>query len=195
MEIVFMFTLPALLWTQAWRILGFYSSGRTLGITSAVVAVTLLGVVLMGREIVTGATSHASGTEGPLSALILVWAFYAALLASVELWGFDQRTLGFYSLFLGIVSILFVLYYFLGDAILLDQGFSPFGFASGEVGVISTIMGVFASILAVLAISIFIYLGPPVRAMRNWTGWSMFVFSVVGIALGGLAAMGLPLDR
>ena len=59
-----------------------------------------------------------SATAGPiisdgavLSAFVLVWAIYAAMVAAVALWGFDDRTLGFYALFVWIISLFYVGYY------------------------------------------------------------------------------------
>lgn len=191
MEIVFLLILPVALWSHAWHMLGFYSSARSLGIMSAAVALALLGLVLFGRDLIEPGNI---GSEGPLSAFILAWVFYAVLLAAVGLWGFDERTLGFYSLFLGITSLIFVAYYMLGDATLLDEGTSSLDVASGEAVRISTLMGIDALILTVLGVLLFFYLGPPFQKMRVATGWVFLVGSIVSVAMGGLAVLGLPLD-
>ena len=189
MEIVFLLILPVALWAHSWHMLGFYSSARSLGIMGAAVALALLGLVFFGRDLTVNI-----GSEGPLSAFILAWVFYAVLLAAVGLWGFDERTLGFYSLLLGITSLVFVAYYMLGDAILLDTGTSSLGVESGEAVRISTLMGIDALVLTVLGVLLFFYLGPPFQKMRVATGWVFLVGSIVGVALGGLAVLGLPLD-
>ena len=190
MEIAFLFLIPALLWAQSWHMLGFYDNARTLGLVSAAVAVALLGLVIFGGDIVVN-----QGSEGPLTAFILVWAIYAALLAAIGLWGFDDRTLGFYSLFLAVVSLVFVAYYFMGDALLLDEGTSSLGVEAGGAIRISTLMGIDALVLTISSALLFFYLAPPFQQMRTATGWFFLSASIVGVVLAGLAVLGLPLDR
>ena len=94
MEIVFLILLPAALWAHAWYLLGFYTNPRTLGLIAAGVAIALLAHVVQAPL---GMLSTAS--TAAMSAFILIWAVYALLVAAVGLWGFDERTVGFYSLF------------------------------------------------------------------------------------------------
>ena len=190
MELVFLLILPAALWTHSWHLLGFYNNPRSLGLIGGSVAIALFGLVLFGGDIIVD-----KGTQGPLSVMILAWVMYSALLAAVGLWGFDERTLGFYSLLLSVLSLVFVAYYFLGDALLLDTGTSAIGFASGEAGTVSLVMGIYSLVLAVSALVLFFHLAPPFERMRTATGWVFLVASIVGVALGGLSVLGLPIDK
>ena len=179
MEVIFLLILPAALWAQSWHWLGLYSSPRTLGIIAATVSITLIGLVVFG-----------SATAGPiisdgaaLSAFVLVWAIYAAMVAAVALWGFDDRTLGFYALFLWIISLFYVGYYFLGGNLLGDGG----------AAVVSAVMGLAALLLSIMAALVFFFLGAPFPRMRQTAGWFGLVLSIVVALIGGLAVLGLPL--
>ena len=205
MEIIFLFVVSAALWTHAWHLLGFYTNPRALGVVGGSVALTLLGAVLfVGDSIIDkeavevfpflADTNLFIGGAGPLSAFVLAWAVYAALVAGVGLWGFDDRTLGFYSLFLALISLLFVAYYFVGDGLLAGSDISPTNAEGGTLSMISWVMGVFAVLLSVASLLLFLYLAPPLRAMRKATGWFFLATAVVGAVFGGLVILGLPLD-
>ncbi|MQF69103.1 hypothetical protein FIM12_02030 [SAR202 cluster bacterium AD-804-J14_MRT_500m] len=173
MELLFLLVLPAALWAQSWYFLGLYNNPRTLGVISATVALALGGLVVFGGE-----TTHTA-----ISGLILVWAVYAAIVAAVALWGFDERTLGFYALFLSLISLLYVAYYFLGSVV-----------EGGVAGVESYVMGIAALLLTVIAALVFFYLGAPFARMRQSIGWFELVLSVIIAVLGGLVLLGLSLD-
>ena len=187
MEIVFLFIVSAVLWGHSWHMLNLYTNPRTMGLIGAAGAIALLGVVLFGQNLII-----IGGTESPLLAFVLMWALYAAILAAVGLWGFDERTLGLYSLFMSVVSLLYVAYYFLGDGLLLDEGTSPTGVAAATVGAISYLMGIAALALTLLSALLFFYLAPPFVRMRTVTGWFYLVLSVVLAVLAGLVVLGLP---
>ena len=124
-----------------------------------------------------------------LSAFILVWAVYASLVAGVYLWGLDTRSLGFYSLFLSIISILFAAYFFLGGELL----------GTGDIVNVSWLLGVAAVLLAILSLFLFLYLGflPEGQGearsskMRTVTGYLYLVFSIIVAVLGGLLLLGI----
>ncbi len=188
MEILFLFVVSAVLWAHSWHMLNLYTDPRTMGFVGAAGAITLLGVVLFGQNLII-----IPGTEAPLMAFVLMWALYAAILAAVGLWGFDERTLGFYSLFLAVVSLLYVAYYFLGDGLLLDEGSSPTGVAAATLGAISYLLGIVAMAFTLLSALLFFYLAPPFQRMRNVTGWFHLVLSISIAVLAGLVILGLPL--
>ena len=179
MELIFLLVLPAALWAQSWYFLGLYTNPRTLGIIAGTVAITLLGMVIFGSS------TAAVGSTTALYAFVLVWAIYAAMVAAVALWGFDERTLGFYALFLWVVSLLYVGYYFLGGEVLASDG---------TTGLVSAIMGIVALLLTVVAALVFFYLGPPFARMRQAAGWFELVLSIIIAVLGGLVVLGLSLD-
>ena len=198
MDLVFLLAMPGVLWVQSWYLLGFYTNPRALGMAAALVAVLLLGVVLFQDNDRLPLTpvypDPATGTsflslQTAFSTFVLLWALYSGLIAGVYLWGLDTRTLGFYSLFLALTSVLFAVYFFLGGE-LID---------SGEVNQVSWLLGAVAVLLGVLAALLFFHLalapagrGEPVAStMRTVTGWCYMVFSVAVLVLGGLLLLGI----
>ena len=188
MEMAFLFILPAALWAHAWQMLGRYGSPRSLGVVGAGVGIILLALVALWRD-----AAIIVGSDNALSALVLTWAIYGGLLAAVAMRGYDQRTLGYYGLFLALVSVVFVLYYFLGDAVLSTQDASPTGFLGQGLGVISYIMGTYATILAVLGGLLFLHLAIPMRALRLVAGWSFLLGALVSLGLATLVLLGMSL--
>ncbi len=188
MEMAFLFILPAALWAHAWQMLGRYGSPRSLGVVGAGVGIILLALVAMWRD-----SAIIIGSDNALSALVLAWAMYGGLLAAVAMRGYDQRTLGYYGLFLALVSVVFVLYYFLGDAVLSSQDASPTGFLGQGLGVISYIMGAYAAILAVLGGLLFLHLAIPIRGLRLVAGWSFLLGAIASLTLAALVVLGLSL--
>ena len=190
MEIAFMFALSALFWTHSWQMLNVYTNPRALGIIAAGVAVLLLGLVFFGQGLI-----MIPEISGPFTAYVLVWVGYAAVVAALSLWGYDDRTLGFYSLFVAVVSLLYVVYFFLGDGMLLEAGMkSATGLNPQETGLISWVLGMAAVVFTLLTSLMFFYLAPPFMRMRTITGWFYLVLSVVVVVLAGLVVLGLPLD-
>ena len=188
MEMAFLFILPAALWAHAWQMLGRYGSPRSLGVVGAGVGIILLALVALWRD-----AAIIVGSDNALSALVLTWAIYGGLLAAIAMRGYDQRTLGYYGLFLALVSVVFVLFYFLGDAVLSTQDASPTGFLGQGLGVISYIMGAYAAILAVLGGLLFLHLAIPIRALRLVAGWSFLLGAVASLALATLVLLGMSL--
>ena len=188
MEMAFLFILPAALWAHAWQMLGRYGSPRSLGVVGAGVGIILLALVALWRD-----AAIIVGSDNALSALVLTWAIYGGLLAAVAMRGYDQRTLGYYGLFLALVSVVFVLYYFLGDAVLSTQDASPTGFLGQGLGVISYIMGTYAAILAVLGGLLFLHLAIPMRALRLVAGWGFLLGALVSLGLATLVLLGMSL--
>ena len=194
MDIAFLLVLPGLLWVQAWYYLGYYPNTRTLGLVGIAVAVVLLGIVLFRDQLPVTPVYPEQAPEflpvgATLSALILVWAVYSALVASVYLWGLDTRSLGFYSLAVAVISVLFAAYFFLGGEIL----------DTGDVNRISWLLGTVSILLAIPAALQFFYLAtvpmgrpePTSSVMRTVTGWIYMVFSIAVAVLGGLLLLGL----
>ena len=181
MELIFLLVLPAALWAQSWYFLGLYTNPRSLGVIAATVAITLIGLVVFGPAVAEPMVSDAA----PLSAFVLAWALYAAMVAAVTLWGFDERTLGFYALFLWVISLLYVGYYFLGGQMLADPS---------ETGQLSWLMGVASLLLTVIAALVFFYLGPPFARMRQAAGWFTLVLSIIVAVLGGLVVLGMEMN-
>ena len=188
MELAFLFILPAALWAHSWHMIGGFGNQRALGVVGAAVGIALLALVMTWQDSVI-----ITGSGAALSALVLSWAVYGALLAAVGMRGYDQRTLGYYGLFLTLVSVVFVLYYLLGDAMLSTQDVSPTGFLGSGVGVISYVMGAYAAILAVVGGMLFLHLAIPLRGMRALAGWALFAGALASLTLGALVVLGLSL--
>ena len=198
MDLIFLLVLPALLWTQSWHLLGLYASPRTLGITAAAVAIALLAVVIFQDKIPITPIYPSPGTPAggfldlttSLSAFILLWAVYAVVVAGVYLWGLDARSLGFYSLFLCLMSILFAVYLFLGGELLGGDL---------EINTVSWLLGAAAALLAILSATLSLYLTrlpygepePPFSAMRRLTGYFYLASSMAVAVLGGLLLLGI----
>lgn len=193
MDLVFLLVLPSVLFVQGWYLLGFYANPKTLGMTAAGTAIILLAVVLFQDKLQLVVSIGAPGDLliGPataISAFVLVWAGYSVLVAGVYLWGLDTRSLGFFSLFIAVISGVFAAYFFVGDALL-----------DGVVIQFTWLMGVVAIMLAILAGLLFFYLSlrplaqgePPSSTMRTVTGWFYLVFSVAIGVLGSLLLLGI----
>ncbi len=194
MDLVFLLAISSGLWVQSWYLLGFYPNPRTLGIMAAGVAIILLAVVIFPVAAVVqtpapGVNEFFVDVPTALSAFILMWAVYEAMVAGIYLWGLDTRSLGFYSLLLWIGSGVFAVYMFLGGEIL----------GSGVVEPVSWLLGTAGILLAIQSALLFFYLAlqpagagePPASTMRTVTGWFYLVFSVVIMTLAGLLVLGL----
>ena len=194
MDLIFLFVLPGILWIQSWHLLGLFTNARALGIIAAAGAILLFGVVLFQDNLPMAikAPEELGKFIAPATAIsvfALVWAVYAVLLAGVYLWGLETRSLGFYGLFLWVVSTLFAVYFFVGDRIL----------DNGDIIGFSWLLGVVAILLAVLSGLLFFYLalrpagqGEPLSSgMRTVTGWFYLIFSLAIVVLGGLLLLGL----
>ena len=194
MDLAFLFVISGLLWIQSWHLLGAYDSPRTLGLISAATAVTLFGVVLFQDKLPMAIAAPADlgdflDPRTAISVFVLAWGAYAVLLTGVYLWGFDTRSLGYYGLFLWVVSVLYAVYFFIGDKLL----------ANGDVVQYSWLMGVVAIMLSILAALLFFYLSlrprgqgePASSVMRTVTGWFYLVFSVVIVVMGGILLLGV----
>ena len=121
MELVFLLVLPATLWAQSWYSLDLYNNTKTLGIMAATAAIIMGGLVIFSGGSFTslvGGPPEVADVGAVLSTFIALWVVYFAILAGVHLGGFDERTLGLYSLFLSVVSILYTIYFFAGGEIL-----------------------------------------------------------------------------
>jgi len=185
MEVIFLIVLPAVLWAQSWYFLDLYTNTRTLGMIAAVVAIVLGGMVVFAGGSYSALGGAPADIGAVLGAFIALWAIYAAIVAAVHLGGFDERTLGLYSLFLAIVSILYVVYFFAGGEVL----------GGAKEGVLTHWpMGIVSIALAVFAGLVFFHLAPPYPRLRFITGWYTLVISIVIALLGGLVILGVEIN-
>lgn len=185
MEVIFLIVLPAVLWAQSWYFLDLYTNTRTLGMIAAAVAILLGGMVIFGGGSFPALAGEPADVSAVLGAFIALWAIYAAIVAAVHLGGFDERTLGLYSLFLAVVSVLYVVYFFAGGEILSDPS---------EGNVAHWPMGIASLGLAVVAGLAFFYHAPPFPRIRHVAGWATLVVSVLTVVMGGLVILGIRIN-
>lgn len=188
MELVFLMVLPATLWAQSWYFLDLYNNTKTLGIMAATAAVVLGGLVIFsggGFTSLVGGPPEVADVGAVVSTFIALWVVYLAMLAGVHLGGFDERTLGLYSLFLSVVSILYTVYFFAGGEIL----------GGAQVGyLMHWPLAIVSAMLAVFTLLVFFHLSPPYPRLRYVTGWYTLVISIVIAILAGLILLGVPVD-
>ncbi len=181
MEVIFLMVLPAMLWAQSWYFLDLYRNAKTLGVISAAVAVTLGSVVAFGG---TGyfTFGEPADTGAVVGAFVALWAIYAAVAAGVYLWGFDERTLGLYSLFIAVISILYMVYFLVGGEIL----------GGAQAGaLLHWPMAIVAVGLAVSSLFTFFHLAPPFNKLRYVTGWITLVVAIMIMVMSGLVVLGV----
>lgn len=188
MELVFLMVLPATLWAQSWYFLDLYNNTKTLGIMAAAAAVVLGGLVVFsggGFTSLVGGPPEVADVGAVVSTFIALWAIYLVMLAGVHLGGFDERTLGLYSLFLSVVSILYTVYFFAGGEIL----------GGAQVGyLMHWPLAIVSAMLAVFSLLVFFHLAPPYPRLRYITGWYTLVISIVTTILAGLILLGVAVD-
>ncbi len=188
MELVFLMVLPATLWAQSWYFLDLYNNTKTLGIMAAAAAVVLGGLVVFsggGFTSLVGGPPEVAEVGAVVSTFIALWAIYLVMLAGVHLGGFDERTLGLYSLFLSVVSILYTVYFFAGGEIL----------GGAQVGyLMHWPLAIVSAMLAVFSLLVFFHLSPPYPRLRYITGWYTLVISIVTTILAGLILLGVAVD-
>ena len=188
MELVFLMVLPATLWAQSWYFLDLYNNTKTLGIMAAAAAVVLGGLVIFsggGFTSLVGGPPEVADVGAVLSTFIALWAIYFVMLAGVHLGGFDERTLGLYSLFLSVVSILYTVYFFAGGEIL----------GGAQVGyLMHWPLAIVSAMLAIFSLLVFFPLAPPYPRLRYVTGWYTLVISIVTTILAGLILLGVAVD-
>jgi hypothetical protein len=173
MEAIFLLAIAAVLWLQAWNYLGFVGDLKTVGLVAIAVALGLLALMTF-YPAPAAAITTASGAG--LYSLIGLWALYAAILAAVGLWGFEEKALGYYGLLLAVVSFALGLYFLIGDVT------AP--------AVVSSTMGVVAFALGVVSALVFFRYAIPFPRMQLATGWVILVVSIIVAILGVGAILG-----
>mgnify|MGYP000035341319 CR=1 FL=1 len=184
MELVFFIVLSVVLWVHSWYLLGFFVNSRTIGLTAGAAAVALVLLALLRNDFLPAWSEPPSQLEiehaAAVTSLLLLWAFYAVLVAGTGIWGFEERSLGFYSLLLAVFSLLMALVFFVGDV-----------YGPGLPDTKNAYVAIASIVLGVLALLLFFHLAIPFRRLRVATGWSFFVGSLVLMALGVLGTVGL----
>ncbi len=164
MAVVAGLILGVVMFMHAWQLFGF-SAPKTTGLIGAAGA-TLLALLLALKPLPLLTPASASA----LSAAVVVWAIYAALVAGVGLWDFDARGLGFYSAFGAVVMIVQMIYS-------IVSAFSLAGLICGVVQFIAFAM-------------LFFYLAIPFTVLRKATAWVLVIAGPIHGILAVLVLMG-----
>ena len=186
MEGLFFVLIGAALFSQSWYMLGVYSEGKTVGVIVGGLGVLAIAAVLLSPA----STLTASGSAwmiltgegvkaGPwlaqtmvMKILILAWGLYAIGVAAHGLWDLEEKAIGFYSIFLAVVSLVACLYFVAELEILYG---------------VNAMLGMSAAtlFLTVLATMMFFTLSFTFTVMRVVTGW----FILIGGAVIGLIGL------
>ncbi len=169
MEAAALVVLGAIMFAHAWQLLRF-TDMKLVGMIAGVGAVFLALLVFWSPLERAATMADPSAT----AVFVLLAALYAASLAAVGLWGFDPRTLGFYSLFPAVGSVLLLLHF-----VSVPE--------DGEISR-SALLTISSTIQVVLFSLLFFHLAPPFRRMQTLTGW----FFLVGSILLAVFGIGIP---
>ena len=181
MEGIFFLLIAAAIFSQAWHVLGLYAEGRTMGAFTTGLGLMTLGTVMFGTTITPTLISGDGSTEllTALTALIVLWAIYAVVVGAQGIWDLDPRAIGFYSVFLTVVSLVV---------------FLVFALSMAEGGVFEQDLGIWLSMsavplmLTIVSAVVFFYMAFEIQVLRLVTGWFMLAGSSV-IGLMGLWAV------
>jgi hypothetical protein len=184
MEGLFFILVGAALFTQSWQLLGLYSEGRTMGVFVGGLGLLMLGTFMLGSAVEpmlltsTGKTAggvvkevgaaDVNASVAVLTSLVVVWAVYAVGVGAQGLWDLEERSIGFYSAFLAVVSLAGFAY-FAGE---LESRY-------GEDVMLATSGATI--VLSVLAGMMFFYLAFGFNVLRLVSGWFLLIGgSIVG---------------
>ena len=176
MEAVFLVLIGALLFSQAWHMMGLYSDGRTVGVVVgalgllSLVAITLDPMLLTGSGSAENHLSELTVTKG----LIAVWAVYGVVVAAQSLWDLEERAVAFFSAATAAVSI--VSFFYFAGYLEPRYGESPWlGLSAATL------------LLSVISTMVFFALGFNFRTLRPVAAWFMLlgggVVGAIGLAI------------
>ena len=181
MEGIFFLLIGAAIFSQGWYMLGLYSEGRTTGVLTAGLGLLALSTVIFGTTMPPTLISGAGSTElvTALTALIVLWSIYSVAAGAQGIWDLDTRAIGFYSVFLSVVSLVV---------------FLVFALSMAEGGVYEHSLGIWLSmsivpfLLTIISALAFFYMAFEVQVLRLVTGWFM-LFGSAAIGIVGLWAI------
>lgn len=182
MEGLFFILVGAALFAQSWSLLGLYSDGRTLGVFVGGAGLLMLGTFMLGSSVEpmlltaqndVGASKVAT-SEATLTAVVAIWAVYLVGVGAQNLWDFDERSTGFFSAAVGVVTLAGFLYFVAN--------------LEGWYGV-NVWLAMWGStlILTIIASMLFFYVAFGFNVLRIVSGWFLMigggVVGVIGIAI------------
>jgi hypothetical protein len=179
-EAIFLVLIGALLFSQAWHMMGLYSDGRTVGVVIGSLGLLSLVALTLDAMLLTGSGSKTISAANNLSeitvfkGLIAVWAVYGVVVAAQSLWDLEERAVAFFSAAAAAMSIV-SFFYFAGN---MEARY-------GE----SVWLGLSAAslLLSVISAMVFFALGFNFRTLRPVAAWFMLlgggVVAVIGMAI------------
>ena len=191
MEILFLILFSAAIWVYSWQLLGFTKNNNRSDSKSTIEGIItgVLGIIILITGFQASGFTQEQVTNAQTIILITftsLWAIYLLLLSAISLWKLDEKPVGFYNLFLGIISIVFAIYLSTGDS-----------FLGGTINNISSgLLTICAIILAIYAIINFFLLRPELnnsRTTRLTLGGINLGVSIILILAGSLGIIGAML--
>ncbi|PKB68664.1 MAG: hypothetical protein BZY82_00350 [SAR202 cluster bacterium Io17-Chloro-G3] len=174
---LFLVLLAALLFAQAWYFLGLYADARTFGFIAAALAVGLAASVGGSFEAVI-ISRDATLTLLAFRGFVILWAVYGAAVAAHALWGFEERAIGFHSLFLWAASMTYMVAIpFTQEAHVSDDA--------------ALVLSGSSLVLSIISAMVFFHLAIPFRELRTVAGWFLLVGAVIVAALGMTVFFGI----
>ena len=172
MEAVFLILVGAALFSQSWYILGLYADGRMMGIYVGGLGLLSLMALVLEPMLITGdgvkdAIHLADITV--MKSLIILWALYCVGVGAQAFLDLEERTVGFYSVFLAVATLFGLLYY----ASVIQPRYDDAVWAglSGATLLLTIVSGM-----------MFFALGFTFNALRAVAGWFLLIGGgVVGI--------------
>ncbi|MBI2165579.1 MAG: hypothetical protein HYU29_04155 [Chloroflexi bacterium] len=189
MEPLALVLVGAAIWAYGWNHLRLLRDSKTTGVISLAVAVALLALVVLkpvGSVLVTPAALAIDGDVGETLAgvniFVLMAALWALIVAANDLWGFETRSLGLFSIAAAVGYVVLALFFMNGN---LDPN------RWTEAVTPSALMGVASLALAVITGLVFFYTVPPFPKVRVVTAsFSLGVGAILGL-IGILHVLGL----
>ncbi len=191
MEILFLILFSAAIWIYSWKLLGFTQNNNRSNSKSTIEGIItgVLGIIILIGGFQASTFTQEQTTNAQTTILITftsLWAIYLLLLSAISLWKLDEKPVGFYNLFLAIISIVFSVYLSTGDS-----------FLGGTTNNISSgLLTICTIILAVYAIINFFLLRPELndsRTTRLTLGGINLAVSIILIIAGSLGIIGAML--
>ena len=181
MEAVFLVLVGAMLFSQAWHMMGLYSDGRTVGVVIGGLALVSLVAIILEPMLLTGSGDKTISAATHLSeltvtkGLIVVWAVYGVAVAAQALWDYEERAVAFYSVVTTAVTVVGFLYY--AGSLQPRYGDAPWlSLAAATL------------LLSIMSAMVFFALGFTFRSIRPVAAWFLLLgggtVAAVGLAIG-----------
>ena len=180
MEAVFLVLIGAMLFSQAWHMMGLYSDGRSVGVVIGGLALVSLVAIILEPLLLTGSGDRTISAANHLSeltmtkGLIVVWAVYGIVVAAQALWDYEERAVAFYGAVTAAVTVVSFLYY--AGSLQPRYGDAPWLSLSAAT-----------LLLSIMSAMVFFALGFTFRSIRPVAAWFLLLgggtVSAIGLAI------------